>query len=168
MAWTDPRTWVTGEMVTAAMMNQHVRDNLRWLEVLAYVEFQANVSVTATTAATAVTVVSSGALTYEAAPIEIEVYAPQVDSAAVLGADVRCSLWDSTTDLGQIGVPVQAPAAQITTAAFYVKRRLTPSAASHTYIWKAWRSGGNGTIYGGAGGAGVSMPGFIQVRGIPT
>ena len=28
MAWTDPRTWVTGEVVTASLMNTHVRDNL--------------------------------------------------------------------------------------------------------------------------------------------
>jgi hypothetical protein len=27
MAWTTPRTWVAGELVTAAMMNTHVRDN---------------------------------------------------------------------------------------------------------------------------------------------
>ena len=28
MAWTTPRTWVTGEIVTAAVMDTHVRDNL--------------------------------------------------------------------------------------------------------------------------------------------
>ncbi len=28
MAWTAPRTWVTGETVTAALMNTHIRDNL--------------------------------------------------------------------------------------------------------------------------------------------
>ena len=28
MAWSDPRTWVTGEIVTAAHLNQEVRDNL--------------------------------------------------------------------------------------------------------------------------------------------
>ena len=28
MAWTTPRTWTTGELVTAAIMNQHVRDQL--------------------------------------------------------------------------------------------------------------------------------------------
>lgn len=28
MAWTAPRTWVPNEVVTAAMMNTHVRDNL--------------------------------------------------------------------------------------------------------------------------------------------
>jgi hypothetical protein len=31
MAWTAPRTWVTSEMVTAALMNTHVRDNLLFL-----------------------------------------------------------------------------------------------------------------------------------------
>lgn len=28
MAWTAPRTWVTGEVVTAALLNAHLRDNL--------------------------------------------------------------------------------------------------------------------------------------------
>jgi hypothetical protein len=28
MAWTTPRTWATSELVTAAIMNAHVRDNL--------------------------------------------------------------------------------------------------------------------------------------------
>ena len=28
MAWTAPRTWVAAEVVTAAIMNTHVRDNL--------------------------------------------------------------------------------------------------------------------------------------------
>lgn len=28
MAWTTPRTWVTSEVVTASVMNTHVRDNL--------------------------------------------------------------------------------------------------------------------------------------------
>lgn len=31
MAWTTPRTWVPGELVTASMMNIHVRDNLNFL-----------------------------------------------------------------------------------------------------------------------------------------
>jgi len=29
MAWTAPRTWTDGELVTAAIMQPHVRDNLR-------------------------------------------------------------------------------------------------------------------------------------------
>lgn len=29
MAWTSPRTWVSGEVPTAAILNAHVRDNLK-------------------------------------------------------------------------------------------------------------------------------------------
>jgi hypothetical protein len=32
MAWTTPRTWVAGEVVTASQMNTHVRDNLADLD----------------------------------------------------------------------------------------------------------------------------------------
>lgn len=32
MAWTTPRTWSPGEKVTAAMMNQHVRDQMNVLK----------------------------------------------------------------------------------------------------------------------------------------
>ena len=32
MAWQAPRTWVVGELVTAAMMNQDVRDNTNYLK----------------------------------------------------------------------------------------------------------------------------------------
>lgn len=32
MAWTTPRTWVTSELVTASIMNTHVRDNLSFLK----------------------------------------------------------------------------------------------------------------------------------------
>lgn len=28
MAWTNPRTWLTGEVLTAALLNTHLRDNL--------------------------------------------------------------------------------------------------------------------------------------------
>jgi hypothetical protein len=31
MAWTTPRTWVTNELVTAAMANTHIRDNTQHL-----------------------------------------------------------------------------------------------------------------------------------------
>ena len=34
MAWVSPRTWVAGEVVTAALGNTHWRDNLRYLKGL--------------------------------------------------------------------------------------------------------------------------------------
>lgn len=32
MAWTPPKTWTAGEVVTAAMLNTHLRDNLNILK----------------------------------------------------------------------------------------------------------------------------------------
>jgi len=31
MAWTDPKTWATNEVLTSTDMNTHLRDNLDWL-----------------------------------------------------------------------------------------------------------------------------------------
>jgi hypothetical protein len=38
MAWTTPRTWVTSELVTAAVMNAHVRDNLVYLKAALFIK----------------------------------------------------------------------------------------------------------------------------------
>lgn len=32
MAWTDPRTWTIGELVTKAILDTHIRDNLNFLK----------------------------------------------------------------------------------------------------------------------------------------
>jgi len=34
MAWTTPRTWTAGELVTATLLNTHLRDNLNALKAL--------------------------------------------------------------------------------------------------------------------------------------
>lgn len=55
ISWTSPRTWVSGEVVTAALMNTHVRDNLNdladgsWGVDRAFVLKPSNESVVATT-----------------------------------------------------------------------------------------------------------------------
>jgi len=35
MAWTAPKTYAVGELVTAAILNTHIRDNLKYLKGLA-------------------------------------------------------------------------------------------------------------------------------------
>lgn len=49
MGWTAPRTWVASEVVTAAIMNTHVRDNLNALN--GFVRKTADQSVTSSTVA---------------------------------------------------------------------------------------------------------------------
>lgn len=43
MAWTNPKTWSVGELVTAANMNTHVRDNLNNIGERLYARSTANV-----------------------------------------------------------------------------------------------------------------------------
>lgn len=50
MGWTAPRTWVASEVVTAAIMNTHVRDNLSALN--GYVEKTADQSISSSTVLT--------------------------------------------------------------------------------------------------------------------
>ncbi len=47
--WTDPKTWVTGELVNATALNTHLRDNLIYLKergAFSYVEREASYNIT--------------------------------------------------------------------------------------------------------------------------
>lgn len=48
-SWTAPRTWANPEVVTAAMMNAHVRDNLKFLYYRPAVKLRVDTDVTLTT-----------------------------------------------------------------------------------------------------------------------
>ena len=134
-----------------------IRDNMRelWHEV-GYTEFTANVTITSPTHTelAPVDIVSSGAITYTAVPTIIEIYAPSYDS----GGTGALNLWDATTDLGRLNDNID-----VIMAPYFAVRRLTPTAASHTYKVRGWAQGGSGSVVAGAGGAGVEMPGYIRV-----
>lgn len=57
MAWTTPRTWTANELVTAAICNTHIRDNLNFLKSahVVLVHKSANQTLTAGAGATAIT-----------------------------------------------------------------------------------------------------------------
>jgi hypothetical protein len=157
MAWGVPRTWTNTEIVTQTMMNTDVRDNMRelWHEV-AYVEFTTTASTTTHTEAAPLDVVSSGALTYVANPIIVEFFGPLYSIGNNVGA---LNLWDGSTDLGRLN-----GLNQNFSYAVHLRRRLTPTAASHTYKVVLWTTGAAATsVLAGAGGAGVAMPGYIRI-----
>jgi hypothetical protein len=168
MAWTALRTWTTGELVTASMMNQQIRDNLGYLGDLAYVEYTANVSITATTEGTAQQIVTAPAITYAATPIMVEFYSPGISpDAGIVGRTLILVLEDGTTPLGQIAA-VSTPGTGAGIYPTYVVRKLTPTAASHTYNVRGYVSAGTGTVRAGTGGAGNYIQGFIRVTGIAS
>lgn len=63
--WTTPRTWAVGELVTAALMNTHLRDNLDFLKtpIAAYSALGSNFSTTSSSyvdTGLSVTIVTNG------------------------------------------------------------------------------------------------------------
>jgi hypothetical protein len=163
--YSTPATRSSGYGVTASNWNEYAT-NFAFLVQVAYVEFTADVSVSATTVGTANQIVSAGALTYEAVPHYIEFFSPRWTAPAQTG---NLILRDGTTVLGTLS---QFVASQNHPDP-YVLRVLTPTAASHTYNVAAWLGGaGTGTMRAGTGGAAgdatTFFPGFIRVTRIPT
>lgn len=129
-----------------------------------YIEFTAPVAISATTEATANTVVTGSAVAYDGATaIVIEFFAPYYNQGTATNA-IDLVLYDGSSSIGILS----SSGADTTTAhrhgPVYASRRLTPSAASHTYSIRAFITGGaNGNVQAGAGGNGNWMPGFIRI-----
>jgi hypothetical protein len=131
---------------------------------LDYVEYTADVSVTQTTESAATVLVTGNAVVFDGATIvNIIFYSLGCKTPAVLGDQLVVNLWQDGADIGRIA-QVQTAAVAATGAPVYGIRRMTPSAGSHTYSMRGWISAaGTATVQAGAGGAGVSLPGFIRI-----
>jgi hypothetical protein len=155
----------TDELVTAAYLNQ-LGNSLRFLREVNYSEFTADVNVTATTVGSANQIITSGAITYENVPHLIEFFCPNVTS---VGADLYVILRDSTTVLGTINILLAGSGGH----GIYAARRLTPSAASHTFNVAGWLGSADTVVIeagsgGTAGNDTTPFPGFIRIRRVPT
>jgi hypothetical protein len=164
MPWSNPATRSTGYLVTATNWNELAND-LSFLAQVAYVEFTANVTLSATAVGSANQIVSAGAITYEAVPHYIEFGCGRITAAA--GA-TNLILRDGTTVLGTLA----QLAASSTNHPVHRAVQLTPTAASHTYNVAGWVASGSGTVLAGTGGAAgdqtTYLPGFIRVSRVPT
>jgi hypothetical protein len=163
MAWTTPKTWTVGEVLTAANLNTHLRDNLGevWRE-LTYVERTSDLSLSSTAN---FDVVSSGSIAYTAEPIVVifecahfDCQGNSVNSILLYdGATVLGHLWRSNvtnTGGGSIGAD----------SGVHCSRRLTPSAGSHEYKIVAQTDTPTATIQAGTGAAGTDfLPASIRV-----
>jgi hypothetical protein len=130
---------------------------------LDYTQITVSAGFSSTTAAAADTIVALPARVYNGTTIVLlEFYTPSLQTGAGAGTISILNLWDDTTDLGRIVQIRNTVAAQSLDMPVYVARRLTPSAASHTYIIKGWRVTANGTVTAGAGGVDVTLPAFLR------
>lgn len=130
---------------------------------LDYVQFTSNVSPTATSEGTANTVVTSSAVTYDGStPIIIEFWCNNARPRADASGNMTLWLYEDGSSIGQIGF-ISAYEAGAVNQILYGRRRITPTAGSHTYSIRASVSAGTGLVAGGAGGNGNIAPGFIRI-----
>jgi hypothetical protein len=170
--------WAPNDTILSAMANAHadgINDLLARVAALeaggggggggaelAYAEATGAVNVTGTGPSTSNEVVAAPAVTLNGTTrVRVDFYAPGVAPNASSGAQLWILLYDGTTELGH-WAETRNTAAAIMVVAVSATRYLTPSSGSHTFIARAYRTVGNGSISAGSGGAGV-VPAFIRV-----
>ncbi len=131
---------------------------------IGYDQITSGVNVTGTAEATPTTIITCAAHTFDGAPVLAQFFSPQVAMPTGTNSTLGISLWEGSTELGAMGFKrTDLTAAQDyhVISAFY---RFTPSAASHTYLLRAWVSVTTGTpsIGAGAGGVGANVPAFLR------
>ncbi len=123
--------------------------------LLDYVTQATSLTVTATTDATAQAFVTGNSVSYDGSTaICVEGFAENA-SATVTNI---CNVYDGSTDLGRVwqmngGFNI----------AVFFRFYLTPSAGSHTFSLRFWKTSGTAAVNAGAGGAGVTSPGYIRI-----
>lgn len=129
----------------------------------AYAEFTASVTVAGTAEGSATSVVSAAAVTFDGATnIEARFACPAF--TVVAGHTLHIVLYDATSAVGELTQIINNTAVNIRFPGGTFPRRLTPSAASHTYNVKAWASAATtDTVDAGTGGTGVLVPGHIRL-----
>jgi hypothetical protein len=159
MAWTAPRTYVASELISSTIFNTDVRDNLRELWHQVYYEERTS-SVTLGTGDT--TIITGASQTYTAEPILVQFVSPRVRSATN-GERIELSLYDTTgTNLGVLAV-VHPSAASIGSQSVHAARKLTPTAAAHTYMIRGLSTSGTGTVHENTGVTGTLLASYLQI-----
>jgi hypothetical protein len=164
MPWVDPASRATGYKVTASNWDDFVA-NFNYLAEIGYAEVTSPVTVTVTTVGTATQAVTLGSITYEAVPTLLEFHCPRVS----VGANtLNVILRDGTTVLGTLATFATGAAGFL-----YAARRLTPTAAAHSYNVACWNgAAATATLNAGTGGvAGDSttfLPMWIRATRLPT
>lgn len=132
---------------------------------LGYTQFVADVTVTSTSEAAPDVVVTASAITFDGSTVVlVEFFSQCAKLDAAASSQLVFNLQEDGTDIGRIA-QVQNPSATGSSgSAVHAMRRFTPAAGAHTYRVVAWgTAAGTYLVQAGAGGAGVSVPGFIRL-----
>lgn len=131
---------------------------------LAYVEFTSPVAVSGTSETVSPNdVVSAGAVTFDGTACWFEFWCPYVTPNSTTSADVFAAFYDGTTSQGKAILVENGTSPGVAMCPGWMRRKLVPSAGSHTFKVSAWEASGAGSIGAGLGGAGNYLPGYIRI-----
>jgi hypothetical protein len=151
--WSSPRSWSVGELVSASLLNQHLRDNLDYLKTPPTAAYILNESSDYTTTSTsfanvdnvklALTIITAGG------DVLIGFCGSVLQSAGTLFFDVEV---DGTRTAGDDGLLVVTPGASTNrgNATFFkLLQGLAPGSHTFKLQWKV--NTGTATLFAGAG-----------------
>ncbi len=128
-----------------------------------YVGSSGTSSITATSEATATTIITANAVTYDGSTvIMIEFFCPEIIPASSDNAFVRIVLYDGSSSIGYFGIVFNPKVVSSGRWPVHLMRRLTPSAAAHTYSVRGYVNTGTGEANGSSGGTAAYVPVFIR------
>jgi hypothetical protein len=132
-----------------------------------YVQITSSANLTATTEAGANTVVTATATAFDGSTvIYVEFFSPSLQTPGGSNAFVGVALYDDTgggaASIGILAVSPLVPTGSARAGGTF-RRRLTPSAATHTYSIRAYANATGGVVEAGAGGSGNRMPTYIRL-----
>ena len=157
--WTQPRSWSVGELTTASLMNQHLRDNLDWLKTPPQGIYTAPTSIVITSTSM-VDILSPITITSAGGAFLVGMQACMSCSAAAVA--MTCDLqMDGVGQGGSNGIAsfngTGAGTIFNPSFVFYVGPK---PAGSHTFKLRALVSSGSATIY--AASAGVNAQFWVR------
>ncbi len=151
--WTQPRTWSVGELTTAALMNQHLRDELDWLKTpteSGKLTFAADFTTTSTSYVD-LTGLTTGSITWFGGGLDVDLRLTASMSAGSLTATFQL-LVDGVFECVLGSQTFAATATNLNCS--YTHHIAALSAGSHTIKVQVKTSGGTLTIKGTTGAAG--------------
>lgn len=132
---------------------------------LDYVQITSSVTVTGTSEGSPTTVITGTSRSYDGTTILIEFMSPRTEIAGAAGDALVVDLYEDSTILGRLHVrnTVVGSSVNHIDSAYGALRR-TPSAGTHQYIVKAWKTTGSTVSIGaGAGGTGANVAAFLRI-----
>ena len=158
MAWTAPRTWVTAELVTAALMNTHLRDNLKELWRVIETVPHGEVSNTVNGGygnVTGVQVASLTSRTYPGYPVEIRWSTAYIYETVTTDGGFAIGLDDAAPGLTTSNIIAWGVGNQQGGGVY--SYRFTPSAGVHQYRIHIWQHNGTGADVATAGPGSLTL-----------